>query len=99
LKDAKFKKEVRRALKKGRRDRRLRKGVPRLKVLRLLPKDRENEQSFVDAIPGLNFRDHYAVLGEAGATGHYIMLNQTTGQILPGIFHLSRFQKVPVDEL
>lgn len=48
---------------------------------------------------GYNLKDLYIVLGEVADIKHYIILNMTTGQILPGIFHLEHFEEVNRDDI
>jgi hypothetical protein len=84
---------------RGERAKRLGAGVPRLKAVRLLAGEPENAAAFLAEVPGLNSADRYAVLGEVGASGHYVILNLSSGQILPGVFHLDRFEEIPDDDL
>jgi hypothetical protein len=72
---------------------------PRLKPYRLRQGYIENQPEYMKDIPGLNFKDRYLILGEVGEIHHYIMMNMSTGQVLPGMFHLERFEEVPEDEI
>ncbi len=48
---------------------------------------------------GYNLDNRYVILGEVETTNHYIMLNITTGKVLPGTFHLEDFEYVPEEDI
>ena len=70
-------------------------------ILKLRPADecKENIDLFLSDVNYiLNHNDHYIVLGEVGDTKHYIVLNMTTGQIVPGMVHLGRFEEIKPED-
>jgi hypothetical protein len=70
----------------------------KLKAVRLIPNHPENAGYYLST-QGLSLTSHYAVLGEWADTGHYLILDVKTGTILPGIFHLDRFEEIQEDDL
>ena len=72
--------------------------IPSLRVVRLKVQSPENEPQYLTDT-GLKFNELYVVLGEISKINHYLILNYRTGHILPGMFHLSRFEEVPDDDL
>lgn len=86
-------------------------GVPRLKTVRLRRGGyHENQQEFLQPFnqqhdphnttgKRLGFQQRYVVLGEVGATGHYLIFNLTTNVMMPGAYHIERFEEIPEDEL
>lgn len=41
----------------------------------------------------------YAILAEYGNIRHYLILDIANGRLLPGLFHLDRFEKIPEDDV
>jgi len=48
---------------------------------------------------GYNLDDRYVVFGEMEKTQHYIMFNIFTGKMLPGIWHLDEFERIPEEDI
>lgn len=73
--------------------------IPSKPLVRLKVGHPENEDRYVDAIDGLYFSDRYLVLAEVEDIEHYVVMNLRTGQVLRGMFHLGRFERVPAGEI
>jgi hypothetical protein len=90
------------ALARGKHAQHLAKGAKRLKCLRLIPDHYENQSEYLSSKSykdTMNLKDHYVLLGEVANTDHYILLNISTGCIVPGMLHLDRFEEIPEDDL
>ncbi len=48
---------------------------------------------------GINLNDRYVVIGEVEKIDHFIMLNMVTGTVLPGMYHLDNFIRVPEEDI
>lgn len=68
-------------------------------MVRLDPNSPENANPDWVKSAGLEFDKRYAVIGEVASIDHYIILDTSNGKILPGMFHLERFEEFPEDEL
>ncbi len=90
--------DIEAAIKRGEHAYRMAEQVIRLKPVRLIPDHPENAPEYL-ADQGLSLDDHCAVLGEWGNTKHFLILNVSKNWILPGIFHLDRFEEIPEDDL
>lgn len=79
--------------------------MKRYQCLRLNPNAPENAQEYLDLTNNLagfhllNYLDRYIILGEINSTNHYIVVNINCGRILPGMFHIERFEYVPDEEI
>lgn len=71
----------------------LRKGIPRLKAVKLAP-DAVLDHVAANIIPGRV----YLILGEVADIGHYMLLDYGAGKVMPGIFHLEDFVEADRDE-
>lgn len=71
--------------------------VTNFPVVRLNKASPENQN--LDWLDGLAFDRNYAILGEVGSIDHYIILDISTGNIMPGMWHKERFELVPEEEL
>jgi hypothetical protein len=73
--------------------------VPKLQSYRLKKSEPINHSHPLDNIL-VNYEDHYVIMGEIiNAPGHYIILNYSKGMILPGMYELYRFEKVPTEDM
>lgn len=73
--------------------------IPSKPLVRLKRGHYENQDVYMKGIKGLNWDDRYIVLAEVETIDHYVVMNLSTGKILRGMFHLDRFERVPVDEI
>jgi hypothetical protein len=65
---------------------RLAKGARRFKMVRMRADETDRD---------ITHGDSYAVFGEAGRSGRFILVRVKTGEIVPGTYDLSKFEKVP----
>ena len=71
--------------------------IKKLRAVKLKPNHYENTNWLEGT--GLVMDHHYAVLGEYGDSGHYIILDVNTGTVMRGYFHIDGFEEIPEDEL
>ena len=72
--------------------------MTQLKPVRLKPGHYENTTDWLPGT-GLALGRYYAVLGEWGTTKHIIVMDVTAGKVVPGVFHLDRFEEIPEEDL
>lgn len=69
--------------------------IPSLRPIRLRKDDPINTSH---PLPGMNFDDLFLILGEVANINHYIILNYGSGQVMPGMYDIDRFEWVPEGE-
>jgi hypothetical protein len=70
--------------------------IQQLRAVRLNPRFPPN----IEKLPRqLKRGKSYVVLGEVSNIDHYILLDLETGRIVPGMWHLNRFEDIPHDDI